>query len=115
MSAPTPGPWIVETRAAHPNHAGSFSVTAANDGVVICGRMGWPSNVEESHANARLIGAVPDLLAAAQAGGRYCDALRPHQDAGASGTIIHDAGELERLFVDWYEKTRAALAKADGR
>jgi hypothetical protein len=111
--AHTPGPWSAEPSA----HQREFSHWIGTDAVVY-GRstiVAGVLNGSDSNANARLMAAAPELLDACRAGGRYCDALRPHQDAGARGTIIQNTGELERLFVDWYDKLCAAIAKAEGR
>jgi hypothetical protein len=86
----TPGPWRADCGGSG-NQRGGFSVTAANDGVVICGRMGWPHCADESEANARLIAAAPDLLAA-------CKALVE--------------GEYDAPVMPM---ARAAIAKAEGR
>jgi hypothetical protein len=59
--------------------------------------------------------AAPELLQAVLAGGRYCDALKRYQDHGVSGAMIPSTDELEALFKDWYDKGRAANAKAEGR
>lgn len=67
----------------------------------------------ESEANARLIAAAPKLLEAAEAGGRYSDALKEMQDNGKFGVTV--TGEkLDRLFRDWHDKTHAAIAAAEG-
>jgi hypothetical protein len=54
-----------------------------------------------------------DLLEAVRAGGRYAEALMSFQNQGLNGQMGTD--ELERLFMDWYEKGGAAIAKAEGR
>src|SRR5689334_14292620 len=66
----TPGEWKAIIEMEHRNHRGGFSIEVDNFRIdrghghaVICGRAGWPSNAEESAANARLIAAAPDLLA----------------------------------------------------
>ena len=63
MSKHTPGPWLVET-APHgafdiikdPNDLGRY--------MVIAGRGSHEVRADEMHANARLMAAAPDLLAA---------------------------------------------------
>ncbi|KKN81043.1 hypothetical protein LCGC14_0322620 [marine sediment metagenome] len=55
--------------------------------------------------------AFKDLLAACEAGGRYSNALKKHQEAGTVGAV-EGSDELEFLFGDWHNKTHAALAKA---
>jgi len=104
MAGHTPGPWSFDAGYIVAVVDGKEKLVADLD---VGGQI--------SEADAQLITAAPELLQAVLAGGRYCDALRPHQDAGARGTIIQDTGELERLFVDWYDKLCAANAKAEGR
>jgi hypothetical protein len=76
----TPGPWEVRT-AGHGSKSGDFTVdefyvwTAAHDDIALCAdvvdSMGHPSE-----ANARLIAAAPDGLAAArQALDECCDLI----------------------------------------
>lgn len=60
----TPAPWTANIARRIGNVAGGFSVEEASTGHVICGRAGWPTRAQESEANARLIAAAPDLLAA---------------------------------------------------
>jgi hypothetical protein len=56
MSGHTPGPW----RIAWSSENGAYHIEG--DGFAICRRGPWPNNAAESHANARLIAAAPDLL-----------------------------------------------------
>lgn len=99
----TPGPWTANLEGAHWNHAGGFSVETRIAGVglfVICGRAGVPTRADESHANARLIVAAPDLLDAAKQALTWCDRGGPIDWA---------------LITPFRDALRAAIAKAEGR
>lgn len=68
----TPGPWTVDTQWTHGNagfvHAGEGSPRAGARVAIVTG-MGGPTGPwwDEAEANARLIAAAPDLLAACEA------------------------------------------------
>jgi len=86
----TPGPWKVFWAKGHQH---MFIGIGTEDGEGITSI--WRSNSEEAAANARLIAAAPELLAALQ------DCLREH-----GGYTIK--GECERNAC-------AAIAKATGK
>jgi hypothetical protein len=91
----TPGPWVAEIGGQ-----GSFMIEDSN-ARVLCQRAAWYSSmVDESEANARLIAAAPDLLAALIA---IADQLERVGD-----TRRHKDGQ----YID---EARAAIAKAEGR
>ena len=102
----TPGPWHLgpddpetETREIFPDHYRGDP--NEEDRGLIAFVSQWkgqchPSDMAEAAANARLISAAPDLLAACK--GLLNHALAEHQFAG------------ERLI----ESVRAAIAKAEG-
>jgi hypothetical protein len=54
------------------------------------------------------------LVDAARAGALYSNALRRLQDEGKSGQVVPGTDELDRLFMDWHDKTHAALALIEG-
>jgi hypothetical protein len=56
----TPGPWYPVTLDASPDHAWAID----SELVEIARLSEWPDNQTEAEANARLIAAAPDLLAA---------------------------------------------------
>jgi hypothetical protein len=88
----TPGPWQLY---AGPQGGYQIEAQPAFDGpCVVCSRNPWPHRQAESEANARLIAAAPDLLAALQ------ECLREH-----GGFTIK--GECER-------QARAAISRALG-
>jgi hypothetical protein len=95
----TPGPWKADITPRTGNYAGSFSVEA--DGLVVCGRAGVPNRASESAANARLIAAAPDLLAALKL-------ILPIAESYLKKAPGHpDNGKLA--------DARDAIAKAEGR
>ena len=103
MSAHTPGPWAVTTvGSCH----GIHPAASDNERDDICRVAphnyhpnGWQAAKGEAEANARLIAAAPDLLAA----------LRALVGEADLGEIDHD-DETRRLL----DAARAAIAKAIG-
>ena len=86
MTKHTPGPWIADLY-----EDGCFVVRPhGKEGPLIAERGVWFD--DESHANARLIAAAPDLLEACLA------------------TLDAEAGDLTA-----YEMVKAAIAKAEGK
>lgn len=60
----TPGPWV-----AHLHSDGAYSIKQPGDydtQPMIASRSNWSHRANESHANAHLIAAAPDLLAACE-------------------------------------------------
>lgn len=94
----TPGPWAVGDKRG----VWAGPVVMANDGqrgvAFVCG---------ESDANARLIAAAPDLLAACEA---LCDRLTGWMDETAA-----DDDDRERQDEAALDMADAAIAKAEGR
>jgi hypothetical protein len=97
----TPPPWSAHIARPISNHAGGFSVEA--DGVVICGCAGWPPRAGESAANARLLAAAPELLAALKA---IVAVLQKEAPGTALNHHQYDAIGIQ---------AHAAIAKAEGR
>jgi hypothetical protein len=91
MSGHTPGPWVIEGDvAALPDDIGVGIVNRKHDGD------DWDvAMVHSSAANARLIAAAPDLLAALKA--------------------LLDKADLNDWNQEAYEAAEAAIAKAEGR
>lgn len=94
--SPTPGPWRVmpsfwnggSSRAEGP---GIFAVEDEATGTVVCDRRTpWPERAAEMEANARLIAAAPDLLAAVER------LLRAHYSDGIKYGGDHPAAEARR-------------------
>jgi len=119
MTAHTDGPWEVHQQTPDRKHNSvrvcrmeptkegmCFTVAEAEI-------LGVPR--DEAEANARLIAAAPELLAACKAGGSYCNALKELQDENGGQIVDADTDELDRLFMDWHDKTHAAILKAEGR
>ncbi len=72
-------------------------------------------------ANARLIAAAPELLAAALAARAYDRAIAARGFAGDVKKVeglpgaIAEGDDLDELYLDWQTKADAAIAKAEGR
>jgi hypothetical protein len=103
-SAHTPGPWTVAS-VENTLRGRVYFVRAIREGkpvvVADCGLTAEsPPTRAECEANARLIAAAPELLAALKT------LIRAVADAGKEGT----AGDLGRAE----SQARAALAKAEG-
>jgi hypothetical protein len=64
LSAHTPGPWERETR---PDSGGAERPIVVGDGDLVCAVSRRGLARQEAEANARLIAAAPDLLAASKA------------------------------------------------
>ena len=109
MMEHTPGPWRIEERHGHSSDGLPRWVITADsvDRLAICSRRGVHSD-EEAEANARLIRAAPELLAA-------CVALI--DAAGKSMDIVtHDDDGHPLSAIGLARKqARAAIAKAEGR
>ncbi len=94
MSAHTPGPWVNDNGLVYGTGMGgaSFDIFDASE---------WNGALEEAHANAALIAAAPDLLAALQ------DAL--------SGWIYIRQSHGDLYGVGWdrvEQSAKKAIAKA---
>lgn len=94
MSKHTPGPW---TAICPPSSSLTTRMIQGSNSEIVAhiGPQGWARDVDVEVADARLIAAAPDLLAAL----RLC------------------AATMERRFGDCFEvaKARKAIAKAEGR
>ena len=96
----TPGPWAVNPFAAQVD---AFN---ENGGATVCELL-WPTEVRseaETEANARLIAAAPDLLAALKALRRYIT-IRYSE----FGEVLNEGAVTDLATID------AAIAKAEGR
>lgn len=105
MSAFTPGPWQVELY-----REGGFNIEKEGGGhaggvLVLCGRNPFPRLEAQSHANARLISAAPDLLAAAVQAEKWIAVQMA--DNGWPAERLINPPEGSHLF-----NLRAAIAKA---
>lgn len=130
MSEPTTGPWDAE----------GIYVRARRDNELICGAyIGRARHTKTQEANARLISAAPDLLAACEAAARWFGGdsdlehyesvndwffadtgmMRPGKDMPAG---LDDASDRHVAFINWAADKRrkvaadlrAAIAKARG-
>ena len=109
MSAHTPGPWV--RNATHEGGGGFGAIRVesehehgeVNDGWAIAEVIG-----SDAEANARLIAAAPELLAA-------CEELGRLWDAGIRPQIVQGALREETDFATLCMVTlRAAISKAKG-
>ena len=115
MSAHTPGPWVVDdvmpVRRGIAKRYADVMVVAEQGGMpgimVSCGTV-----EPRDHANARLIAAAPDLLAACDAAIAYDAAIQRHAIKGKSWV---DGDDLDALYLDWITKARAAINRTRGR
>lgn len=102
----TPGPWT----ATH-SYGGNFSLDAEDGTLIVggCGCCGSPFMEGKNHeADASLIAAAPDLLAALRIAAAFMGI--------ASDWNIDEAeinGEMKSTY-DWLDIVKAAIAKATG-
>lgn len=96
----TPGPWKVK------EHATSCDVRG-HDLTVVCG-VTMRANAAEEAANARLIAAAPDLLAA-------CKSLTEELDRLAAAVYGEHRGDAAALIWGRAAIASAVIAKAEGR
>lgn len=97
MSGHTPGPWKVFTTTDGRKVVGVGEMTG--DGITDCGFGVWRQGSDECLANARLIAAAPDLLAALLA---YHEHFGPLEDNIMLNEDCRNCAQL----------ARAAIAKA---
>lgn len=118
MAKHTPGPWEYGQNAK-----GQMRVFDASGWEIVRALSGnhYTRIVpkDEVAANAKLIAAAPDLLAACEATVRYDDAIRKRVIDGkvsimATGGAIAMGDDLDQLYVDMADKARAAIAAARG-
>lgn len=102
MSAHTPGPWVIGRS--------SPGAIVAPSGLVVADANMAPNG--QMAANARLIAAAPDLLAALVQLRKACNAVRPFAQAVAPITSdVHQALDAV-AFMEAIADADAALAKA---
>jgi len=109
MSEHTPGPWRVFTSPRGTKIIGIG--TLDGDGITDCGFGVWRGGSDEAMANARLIAAAPDLLAA-------CTEFLPILERQLDSINPGGAAEGSKAFAcatERVERMRAAIAKAEGR
>lgn len=99
---------------------GSMFELRAGDTQIIygCGCCGSPLMGGNAQANARLIAAAPDLLAACKAAMVYHAAI--HRRAETGEVLMRPLGaiaeglDLDALYDDWMSKAQTAISKARG-
>src|SRR4051812_13043639 len=102
----TPGPWSFrECDSVVMIEAGSDSIAATNS------KTYWQRFDDADVANARLIAAAPDLLAALKSAERWLGGILSETEDGVEAEVrnVHSAA--------WnaIDSMRAAIAKAEGR
>ena len=97
----TPGPWTQDEYGSVKTPSGE---TLLVEGVALAGR-----STEETRANARLIAAAPDLLAALKLAFQALDAIGDEMTVGERYT---NAGQY---LIDSLNPARDAIKKAEGQ
>ena len=100
MSAHTPGPWITEALPADPYIVYAGGTHGNGERRYVCKTANGFFGCDESIANAHLVAAAPELLAALKLAEPYLRAVR------AAGFIEHIGNDLATV--------QAAIAKAEG-
>jgi len=100
QTAHTPGPWRVT------EYGGEIAIHAEDNTKIALPEKWFASDRAEAAANARLIAAAPDLLAALEAAVAYLEANRPQ------GKIRDIFSALNHYENDVMKPARAAIAKA---
>lgn len=102
-TAHTTGPWRIAEQIAR---EGIWIESAADESDEICNISATTVADKEAMANARLIAAAPDLLAALEAAVEYLKANRPK---GKIQDIFHELNHYENGVM---KPARAAIARA---
>lgn len=97
----TPGPWLIDDDSGPDelsvcDESGRYEIASSVGGPVRQDSEGGYNDYREVEANARLIAAAPDLLAALE---------KALHDSGCDGDLCNWA---------WHEAARTAIAKATG-
>jgi hypothetical protein len=104
----TQGPWRPVTLGASPDHTWVIAWAIDSELIEIAKLPEWPDDQAEAEANARLIAAAPEMLAALQDARDYLEAL-----LGGGGDAAVDL--LANSGEDVEARLSAAIAKATGR
>jgi hypothetical protein len=110
MAQHTPGPWRVFTTPDNSKVIGIGERTG--DGIADCGFGVWRGGSEEARANAQLMAAAPDMLAALK--GVQPNAEEAIADASADLQEGSDNAGLRWIIARW-QAVLDAIAKAEGR
>lgn len=135
----TPGPWvfsqfvkpagegpitsiadigeIMKHSASYSDRLELFGVSLDDESIdgtatVVC----YTGNGPNAHNNARLIAAAPELLAAVEAAIRYDQSIGGAAARGEydlhNGIATAHGDDLDAMYEDWINKSKAAYAKA---
>ena len=110
MSSHTPGPWHVN-HAGGAKHGQEFKISEyfvyapeTQDDVGICSDVIDPLTQKPSKANARLIAAAPDLLAALESAWQWMDGQSDAQSKGGHATfdlmMLREQRDIARAAID---------------
>ena len=100
------GPWYSEG-----DEGGAFVITDPR-GYALCTRSPWPSNADESNANATLIASAPELVEALKPFSRLADAMSEQTpDIKADGRVVWGYNDADLTYGD-FRRALAALSKA---
>ncbi len=119
MAEHTPGPWTVSD--THPSD-GWMGWNVKGGRAYICAVVDGCQSVDENYANACLIAAAPDLLAACEAEEK-AETLRDYHERLMMAPIscLGDADRLRDSFAAWKDQVwaarelrKSAIAKARG-
>ena len=110
----TPGPWVIERRSRHGEKEISRIITPEKDGwgnpLAICSFVSqWGR--KDKPANANLIAAAPDLLAALEKMVKEADT---HATIDANPVWDFADGPMPEAKARHVDHARAAIAKAKG-
>ncbi|MDW9880509.1 hypothetical protein GOA90_25320 [Sinorhizobium meliloti] len=112
MSKHTPGPWRAELSPYR------RTLSVVSETTWICGELLNPSTMPEGEAwaNARLIAAAPDLLAALKSLGPILEEIHDKWDEGMrAGKLIVALRDPKLNYRADITAIHAAIAKAEGR
>ena len=112
----TPAPWTATIEDigcdGQPSFVGYIRADNGHQEIAVL----YTSAAGSQEANARLIAAAPDLLAAARAAFVYDNALHTAiRQRALFAEAVATCDDLDALYSDWQTKTVLAIAKAEGR
>ena len=116
----TPGPWIHHAESVDP----AWHIVTPENGMRVVANVHIEPGNEVDVANAHLIAAAPDMLAALRLHKAWADSETAGPDYGGQSRATHPDGE--KIWRVWWNNqldlcdraqsaTSAAIAKAEGR
>lgn len=114
QSKHTPGPWGQSHRKREDGMYATEVYDAKGETIATCAwypvPLGGGHTATNRDANARLIAAAPDLLDACRAALEYDAAIQRYAVHGKSWV---GGDDLDALYADWINKSRAAIDKVE--